>query len=53
MSGVETKDVVPALLEMGLIVNGVNATTLRLAPPITTSNEEIDEALSLMEKVLS
>jgi acetylornithine/N-succinyldiaminopimelate aminotransferase len=53
VSGVETKDVVPALLEMGLIVNGVNATTLRLAPPITTTNEEIDEALSLMEKVLS
>lgn len=53
VSGVETKDVVPALLEMGLIVNGVNATTIRLAPPLTVSDGEIDEALSLMEKVLS
>jgi 4-aminobutyrate aminotransferase-like enzyme len=50
---VETKDVVPALLDMGLIVNGVNATTLRLAPPITTTYEEIDEALALLGKVLS
>jgi len=53
VEGVETKDVVPALLEMGLIVNGVNATTVRLAPPITVSNEEIDEALALIGKVLS
>jgi len=53
VDGVETKDVVPALLEMGLIVNGVNATTLRLAPPITVTNEEIDEALVLIGKVLS
>jgi 4-aminobutyrate aminotransferase-like enzyme len=34
-------------------VNGVNATTLRLAPPITTTYEEIDEALALLGKVLS
>ena len=53
VTGVETKDVVPALLEMGLIVNGVNATTVRLAPPITVSYAEIDEALGLMAKVLS
>ena len=52
VDGVETKDVVPALLEMGLIVNGVNATTIRLAPPITTTNDQIDEALSLIGKVL-
>jgi acetylornithine/succinyldiaminopimelate/putrescine aminotransferase len=53
VAGVETKDIVPALLDMGLIVNGVNATTLRLAPPITTTYEEIDEALALLGKVLS
>lgn len=51
--GTETKDVVPALLGMGLIVNGVNATTIRLAPPITVSQSEMDEALSIMAKVLS
>ena len=53
VSGRETKDIVPALLEKGLIVNGVNATTIRLAPPLTVSSDEIDEALSLMAEVLS
>lgn len=52
-SGVETKDIVPALLEKGLIVNGVNATTIRLAPPLTVSNDEIDEALELLGSELS
>lgn len=52
-AGVETKDVVPALLEKGLIVNGVNATTIRLAPPITVSDAEIDEAVALIAEVLS
>jgi acetylornithine/N-succinyldiaminopimelate aminotransferase len=53
VAGVETKDVVPALLEKGLIVNGVNATTIRLAPPLTVSNDEIDEALDLLASELS
>ena len=53
VSGRETKDIVPALLEKGLIVNGVNTTTIRLAPPLTVSTDEIDEALSLMAEVLS
>lgn len=53
VAGVETKDVVPALLDKGLIVNGVNATTIRLAPPITVSNDEIDEALELLGSELS
>jgi acetylornithine/succinyldiaminopimelate/putrescine aminotransferase len=52
-AGVETKDVVPALLEKGLIVNGVNATTIRLAPPITVSDAEIDEAVALIAEALS
>lgn len=52
-SGVETKDIVPALLDKGLIVNGVNATTIRLAPPLTVSNDEIDEALELLGSELS
>jgi acetylornithine aminotransferase len=50
---VETKDIVPALLEKGLIVNGVNATTLRFAPPLTVSEDEIKEALSILGEVLS
>lgn len=53
VAGAETKDVVPVLLDKGLIVNGVNATTIRLAPPLTVSNEEVDEALELLGSELS
>jgi acetylornithine/N-succinyldiaminopimelate aminotransferase len=53
VAGVETKDVVPELLGLGLIVNAVNATTIRLAPPITVTYEEMDEALSVMAGILS
>jgi 4-aminobutyrate aminotransferase-like enzyme len=51
--GVATTEVVPALLAAGLIVNGVNATTIRFAPPLTVSDAEIDEALSILATVLS
>lgn len=51
--GVATADVVPALLAAGLIVNGVNASTLRFAPPLTVSDAEIDEALTILATVLS
>ena len=51
--GVLTADVVPVLLDAGLIVNGVNATTIRFAPPLTVSDAEIDEALSILATVLS
>ncbi|CAB4611794.1 unannotated protein [freshwater metagenome] len=53
VEGVLTADVVPALLNAGLIVNGVNATTIRFAPPLTVSDSEIDEALSILATVLS
>jgi acetylornithine/N-succinyldiaminopimelate aminotransferase len=53
VDGVECKDVVPALLDKGLIVNAVNATTIRLAPPLTVTDDEIDEALALMREELS
>ena len=53
IDGVATADVVPALLAAGLIVNGVNATTIRFAPPLTVSDAEIDEALSILATVLS
>jgi predicted acetylornithine/succinylornithine family transaminase len=51
--GIDTKDIVPVLLKKGLIVNGVNATTLRFAPPLTVSQDEIEEALSILGEVLS
>jgi acetylornithine/N-succinyldiaminopimelate aminotransferase len=51
--GVATADIVPALLAAGLIVNGVNVTTIRFAPPLTVSDAEIDEALKILATVLS
>ena len=51
--GIEAKDVYTSLLERGLIVNAVNASTIRLAPPLTVSDAEIDEAVSLIAEVLS
>lgn len=51
--GLDAREVVTALLEKGLIVNAVTNTTVRLAPPLTVSEDEIDEALALMGEVLS
>lgn len=50
--GRDAKAVYTALLERGLVTNAVNATSLRLAPPITTSYEQIDEAVSIIDAVL-
>jgi acetylornithine/succinyldiaminopimelate/putrescine aminotransferase len=51
--GRDAKAVFGALLERGLVTNAVNATSLRLAPPITTSFEQFDEAASLIADVLA
>ena len=51
--GREAKDVYTAALEKGLVVNAVNATTIRLAPPLTVSDSEIDEAVEILRKVMS
>lgn len=51
--GIVASDVYAALLSKGLIVNAVNASTLRFAPPLTVSDAEIDEALALVKEVLS
>ncbi|MEY3681258.1 MAG: acetylornithine aminotransferase [Actinomycetota bacterium] len=52
-SGRDAKAVYGALLERGLVTNAVNATSLRLAPPITTPVEQIDEAVSIIASVLA
>ena len=42
-----------ALLAEGLVVNAVRPTAIRLAPPITVSVDEIDEAVGKIALVLS
>ncbi len=51
--GYQSKPVADELLARGLVVNAVTATALRLAPPITVSSEEIDEAVGLIGAVLA
>jgi acetylornithine/succinyldiaminopimelate/putrescine aminotransferase len=47
------KDVADALLDEGLVVNAVSPDALRLAPSLLVSDDEIDEAVELIRKVLA
>ncbi|MEX0847871.1 MAG: acetylornithine/succinylornithine family transaminase [Ilumatobacteraceae bacterium] len=51
--GADAKAVYTELLTRGLVTNPVTATALRLAPPITVSVAEIDEAVALIAEVLA
>jgi predicted acetylornithine/succinylornithine family transaminase len=53
LDGPRAKDVAAAALEQGLIVNAVNDSTLRLAPPLLVSHAEIDQAVSILSSVLA
>jgi acetylornithine/succinyldiaminopimelate/putrescine aminotransferase len=52
-AGRDAKAVYTELLGRGLVTNPVTATALRLAPPITVSEAEIDEAVGLLTEVLA
>jgi 4-aminobutyrate aminotransferase-like enzyme len=49
----DAKAVQAELLSRGLVTNAVTATALRLAPPITVTTDEMNEALSIMKEALS
>jgi acetylornithine/succinyldiaminopimelate/putrescine aminotransferase len=40
------------LLELGLVTNAVTPTSLRLAPPLTVTEAELDEAVAMIAEVL-
>jgi len=44
---------VMACLDRGLLVNRLKPNALRFMPPLIIGNEEVDEALSILDKVLS
>ena len=46
--GVDAKAVYTAALGRGLVTNAVTGTALRLAPPLTVTSAEIDEAMSIL-----
>lgn len=52
-AGRDAKAVYTELLQRGLITNAVNATSLRFAPPLTVSDDEIDEAVAIVASVLA
>jgi acetylornithine/N-succinyldiaminopimelate aminotransferase len=52
LDGVEAPAAYRKLLDRGLVVNAVTPTSLRLAPPITVSDAEIEEAVGLLAEVL-
>jgi predicted acetylornithine/succinylornithine family transaminase len=47
------KEVAARALDAGLVLNAVNDTSLRLAPPLLVSDAEIDEAAAILAKVLA
>lgn len=52
LAGGDAKAVALELLAAGLVTNGVTDTALRLAPPLTVSSAEIDEAVAIIGAVL-
>jgi acetylornithine/N-succinyldiaminopimelate aminotransferase len=48
----DARDVNHDLLDAGLVANAVTPTALRLAPSLLISDDEIDEATDIIEKVL-
>ena len=50
--GIDARAVFADLLDAGLIANAVDGSTLRLVPPLTVTDAEIAEAVSLIASVL-
>ncbi|MFC1847194.1 aspartate aminotransferase family protein [Chloroflexota bacterium] len=47
------QDILMNCLDNGLLINRLKPTAIRLIPPLIVSNEEIDGALSILDKALS
>jgi acetylornithine/N-succinyldiaminopimelate aminotransferase len=52
IGGRSAKDVAAQCLAAGLVLNGITDTALRVAPPITIDETEIDEGVALLAGVL-
>ena len=53
VDGLDARRAYTDLLEAGLVVNAVTPTTIRLLPPITVSDDEIDEAVAMIDDALN
>jgi len=52
-NGTDAKAVYSQLLDAGLVTNAVTPTSLRFAPPLTVSEDELDEAVAIIAEVLA
>jgi acetylornithine/N-succinyldiaminopimelate aminotransferase len=52
LDGHDARDVNHRLLAAGVVSNAVTPTALRFAPPLTVSDDEIDEAVARLSEVL-
>jgi acetylornithine/N-succinyldiaminopimelate aminotransferase len=53
LDGHDARAVNAALLDAGLVANAVTPTALRLAPSLLISDDEIDEAVAILQQVLT
>jgi predicted acetylornithine/succinylornithine family transaminase len=53
VAGVDSGAVYKACLADGLVVNAVNATTIRMAPPLNVSRAHVDEAVTIFAGALA
>ena len=51
--GIDAREIYTDLLGLGLIVNAVTPSTIRLVPPITVTDDEIDEAVAMITASLA
>jgi acetylornithine/N-succinyldiaminopimelate aminotransferase len=52
VTGIDAKDVAARCLDAGLVVNAVTPSALRFAPPLLVTDDEIDEAVRIVERAL-
>jgi len=53
VDGIDSKAVTQLAMERGLVVNAVSPTTVRLAPSLLVTRDEIDEAVTILAGVLA
>ncbi|MDQ1520249.1 MAG: acetylornithine/N-succinyldiaminopimelate aminotransferase, partial [Actinomycetota bacterium] len=51
-TGIDAKDVAQRCLDGGLVLNAVTPSALRFAPPLLVTDDELDEAVVILERVL-
>jgi acetylornithine/N-succinyldiaminopimelate aminotransferase len=51
--GIDARAVQARALDGGLVVNAVTSTAVRLAPPLTVGEDEVDEAVTILARAIA